>query len=162
MPQKQILDAEPGNYGKARLVLAHKSVATTIRAYSGTENAAALRHYDQFILSKRSAPQSPRKPRGANKRAGDMPRQYDPERTCLKVPLWPDHEQRAWGAALKQGDVFDESKGGGAHWAPLTIEANRKSYRALARLASAATACSTLRRIPSSATDPGQRPGVHR
>ncbi len=57
-----------------------------------------------------------------------MPRQYDPRRTCLKVELWPAREQRVWETALKKGGVFDESTGDGAHWAPLTVEANRKSY----------------------------------
>lgn len=51
---KLILDEEPGAYGKVRLVLNHTSVATSQRAYAGSENAAALRHYDQIVLSKRA------------------------------------------------------------------------------------------------------------
>ena len=50
---KLILDAEPGAYGKARLVLNHTSTSTTERVYSGTENAAATRHYDRQILERR-------------------------------------------------------------------------------------------------------------
>jgi integrase len=51
---KLILDEEPGAYGKVRLVLNHTSTATTQRAYAGAENAAALRHYDQTVINRRT------------------------------------------------------------------------------------------------------------
>jgi integrase/recombinase XerD len=56
-----------------------------------------------------------------------MPREYDPARTCMKVELWPAAERKAWEAALKKGRLFDKP-GRGAHWKPLTVVANAKSY----------------------------------
>ena len=47
---KFYLTENPGQYGVLRLVLAHKSVETTTRSYSGTETAAALRHFDENVL----------------------------------------------------------------------------------------------------------------
>src|SRR5947208_17065337 len=45
----------------------------------------------------------------------------------MKVELWPAAERNAWEAALKRGSLFDKP-GGGAHWKPLTVVANAKSY----------------------------------
>jgi integrase len=50
---KLYLKAHPGAYGVVRLLLGHKSVNTTTKYYCGTETAAALRHFDDFILSLR-------------------------------------------------------------------------------------------------------------
>jgi integrase len=50
---KLILEHKPGAYDLARRVLGHRSSETTISFYSGTEVAAAARHYDQVILKLR-------------------------------------------------------------------------------------------------------------
>jgi integrase len=46
---KLYLDAHPGGYGVIRLVHGHSSVDTTTRSYCGTENAAAIRHFDEHV-----------------------------------------------------------------------------------------------------------------
>jgi integrase len=48
------LDENPGSYGVARRVLGHRGVATTERFYSGQEQAAAVRHFDQTMLKLRA------------------------------------------------------------------------------------------------------------
>jgi integrase len=48
---KLYLDRNPGGYEVVRLVLGHRSSATTRRFYSGTETAAAVRHFDETILA---------------------------------------------------------------------------------------------------------------
>jgi integrase len=51
---KFYLEAHPGAYGVIQLVLGHRSYDTTIRAYCGTENAAAMRHFDEHVLHLRA------------------------------------------------------------------------------------------------------------
>jgi integrase len=46
---KLFLEAHPGEYETTRLILGHKSIATTIRAYCGLEQADALRRLDALI-----------------------------------------------------------------------------------------------------------------
>jgi integrase len=46
---KLFLKAHPGEYETTRLILAHKSIATTVRAYCGLEQADALRRLDALI-----------------------------------------------------------------------------------------------------------------
>ncbi len=46
---KMQLEAEPGSHEVVRRVLGHHSLETTIAAYTGTETAAAVRHYDRTI-----------------------------------------------------------------------------------------------------------------
>jgi integrase len=50
---KLFLEAHPGEYETTRLILGHKSIATTIRAYCGLEQADALRRLDALIDSHR-------------------------------------------------------------------------------------------------------------
>lgn len=60
----QWLMKNPGNYGVPRLLLGHKSVDTTAQFYAGTEAAAAVRHFDEFILGLRElADETPPKKR---------------------------------------------------------------------------------------------------
>lgn len=50
------LDARPGEYEVARRVLGHKSMATTVRAYTGAEAKAAYKLYDETLQKLRKAP----------------------------------------------------------------------------------------------------------
>jgi integrase len=50
---KLYLETNPGAYEVVRLVLGHKSIDTTTGFYTGTESAAAIRHFHQAILSRR-------------------------------------------------------------------------------------------------------------
>jgi integrase len=43
------LKAHPGDYETVRLLLGHKSLATTVRAYCGLERSDAVRRYDRLI-----------------------------------------------------------------------------------------------------------------
>ena len=43
------LRANPGEYETTRLILGHKSLSTTVRAYCGLEQADALRRFDALI-----------------------------------------------------------------------------------------------------------------
>jgi integrase len=47
---KLFLEANPGAYDLMRRVFGHRSTITITRYYTGTEMAAAVRHYDQHIL----------------------------------------------------------------------------------------------------------------
>jgi integrase len=51
---KLYLDAHPGGYGVIRLVHGHSSVDTTTRSYCDTNNAAAIRHFDENVLRLRA------------------------------------------------------------------------------------------------------------
>jgi len=50
---KLFLQQHPGEYETVRLLLGHKSLATTVRAYCDLEQGDALRRYDQLIDSYR-------------------------------------------------------------------------------------------------------------
>ena len=50
------LRANPGGYEVVRQVLEHRSVKTTVMAYTGMEGAAASKHFDATILKLREAP----------------------------------------------------------------------------------------------------------
>jgi integrase len=50
---KLYLEINPGAYEVVRLVLGHKSIATTTGFYTGSESEAAVRHFHQAILSRR-------------------------------------------------------------------------------------------------------------
>ena len=43
------LAAHPGEYETVRLLLGHKDLNTTVKAYCGLEQADALRRYDALI-----------------------------------------------------------------------------------------------------------------
>ena len=61
---KLYLDANPGGYEVIRRVLGHRSMDTTVRAYTGLEGAAAARHFDSVIEDLRTNNESTRrKPR---------------------------------------------------------------------------------------------------
>ncbi len=61
---KFYLDANPGGYEVVRRLLGHRSMNTTVRAYTGLEGAAAARHYDGVINELRENTRSTRrKPR---------------------------------------------------------------------------------------------------
>lgn len=61
---KLYLDQRPGEYGLVSRLLNHKSVATTLSAYSGAETVSAVRHY-QDVVARGQRVQS--KPRPAQK-----------------------------------------------------------------------------------------------
>jgi integrase len=65
---KLYLEAHPGAYGVIRLVHGHRSVDTTTRSYCGTENAAAMRHFDENVLRLRR--QSSPLPSGRSRKSG--------------------------------------------------------------------------------------------
>jgi len=56
---KIYLDRHPGEYALVSRLLNHKSVATTMRAYTGAESASAARHYHSFVADLRRAPIQP-------------------------------------------------------------------------------------------------------
>jgi integrase len=60
---KLFLDNHPGGYEVVRRVLGHKSMTTTIKAYTGLESVAAGKHFDKTIRDLRDA-----LPRGAIRR----------------------------------------------------------------------------------------------
>jgi integrase len=59
---KLYLDTHPGGYAVVSRVLGHRSLATTAAFYSGTETAAAVRHFDEAILARRSRSRTPAEP----------------------------------------------------------------------------------------------------
>ena len=66
---KIYLDRNPGQYEIVRLLLGHKSMETTLRAYAGAEQATASRHFhaeiDKLRAPKPVAAKRGRKPAGA-------------------------------------------------------------------------------------------------
>lgn len=52
---KLYLDRNPGGYEVVRRVLAHRRMETTVGFYTGTETAAAVRHFDAEMLKLRSS-----------------------------------------------------------------------------------------------------------
>ena len=50
------LRANPGGYEVVRQVLGHRSINTTVMAYTGMEGAATVKHFDETILKLREAP----------------------------------------------------------------------------------------------------------
>lgn len=46
---KLFLAAHPGEYETVRLLLGHKSLATTVRIYCGLEQSDAMRRYDMVL-----------------------------------------------------------------------------------------------------------------
>ena len=54
---KLTLAADPGAYGRARLMLGHRSVKTTETFYAGTETRAAMDLYGAHVLRMRQLPQ---------------------------------------------------------------------------------------------------------
>lgn len=52
---KLYLDHRPGEYALVSRLLNHKSVATTMRAYTGTESVSAARHYQNLVQGLRVA-----------------------------------------------------------------------------------------------------------
>jgi integrase len=52
------LKAHPGDYETVRLLLGHKSLATTVRAYCGLERSDAVRRYDSLIDTYRRSQRS--------------------------------------------------------------------------------------------------------
>ena len=57
---KLFLDANPGGYEIVRRTLGHRSIDTTNAFYTGLETAAAVRHFDETILSLRRQNSAPR------------------------------------------------------------------------------------------------------
>ncbi len=58
---KLFLDVNPGGYEVVRRVLGHRSMDTTVRAYTGLEGAAAARHFDAVIERLRQNEQATRR-----------------------------------------------------------------------------------------------------
>lgn len=56
---KLYLDRRPGEYALVSRLLNHKSVATTMRAYTGTETVSAARHYQDLVQSLRTGDVGP-------------------------------------------------------------------------------------------------------
>lgn len=52
---KIYLDANPGGYEVVRRVLGHRSIDTTTAFYTGVEAAAAVRHFDNVVLTLRKS-----------------------------------------------------------------------------------------------------------
>ena len=50
---KLYLEVSPGQYENVRRALAHRSITTTVTFYTGSEVAAAVRHFDETILKLR-------------------------------------------------------------------------------------------------------------
>jgi integrase len=48
------LEQEPGGYEVVRRMLGHKSINTTVSNYVGFEAPAAVRHFDDTILARRT------------------------------------------------------------------------------------------------------------
>lgn len=59
---KLYLEANPGAYGVVRMLLGHRSIATTIKAYCGTEYAAAYKAYDEMMTARRGSSLFAREP----------------------------------------------------------------------------------------------------
>ena len=53
--------------------------------------------------------------------------QDDPALRCLRIPEWPDLDQRHWHAILRRGELLDDD-GRAADWSPATILKHRKGY----------------------------------
>ncbi len=49
------LEYHPGSYEEVRRILGHKRITTTLQNYAGLETAAAVRRYDEVVLSHRNA-----------------------------------------------------------------------------------------------------------
>lgn len=60
---KIYLDRHPGEYALVSRVLNHKSVATTMRAYTGTETISATRHYQNVVAGLRAEEKKPARKR---------------------------------------------------------------------------------------------------
>lgn len=56
---KLYLDSRPGEYALVSRLLNHKSVATTMRAYTGTESVSVARHYQNLVQGLRGAAGKP-------------------------------------------------------------------------------------------------------
>ena len=65
---KLYLDRRPGEYGLVSRLLNHKSVSTTMQAYTGTETVSAGRHYQTVVAGLRSAAGAPAKQRRTSPR----------------------------------------------------------------------------------------------
>jgi integrase len=65
---KLYLDAYPGAYGLIQRVHGHRSSETTTRYYCGTENVAAMRHFDKHILRLREQASAKFKLRSARRK----------------------------------------------------------------------------------------------
>jgi integrase len=59
------LERHPGCYEEVRRLLGHKRIETTIRNYAGLEMTAAVRRYDEAVLSRRDIPSIPKRRRDA-------------------------------------------------------------------------------------------------
>jgi integrase len=60
---KLYLDRRPGEYGLVSRLLNHKSVSTTMQAYTGTETVSAGRHYQSVVASMRTREGAPATPK---------------------------------------------------------------------------------------------------
>jgi integrase len=70
---KLYLDQRPGEYGLVSRLLNHKSIATTMSAYTGAETISAVRHYQEVVARGRHVqpkPQPQRKSQSSSKRTG--------------------------------------------------------------------------------------------
>lgn len=70
---KLYLDQRPGEYGVVSRLLNHKSVATTMNAYSGAETISAVRHYQDVVARGRRVQPKPRpqgKSQSSSRRTG--------------------------------------------------------------------------------------------
>jgi len=70
---KLYLDQRPGEYALVSRLLNHKSVATTMNAYSGAETISAVRHYQDVVARGRrvqAKPRSQNKSQSSSRRTG--------------------------------------------------------------------------------------------
>ena len=91
------LREHPGEYETTRLILGHKNLNTTVRFYSGLEQADALRRLDALIDRHRKKPENSLMTR----------------RSFTKD--WPDRDRILWEGGVEPGDLF-ENGGAGASW----------------------------------------------
>ncbi len=60
---KLYLDRHPGGYEVVRRMLGHKSMSTTITAYTGLESVSAAKHFDSTLRRLRQETPAPRRRR---------------------------------------------------------------------------------------------------
>ena len=70
---KIFLDRNPGQYEVVRLLLSHKDINSTLRAYAGAEQRSALRHFNTTIDGLRTAYVAPPRSNRGRKAASLLP-----------------------------------------------------------------------------------------
>jgi integrase len=137
---KLYLDKNPTDFERVRLLLGHKSLATTMRFYREFDSILAVRRYSDIVSTlmegigcssgHEDAEATPVSGATAGKR-----RPGERWSNCLPVALWPPCDHAAWEKALQPGDIF-EPGGVASGWPPVT---QRKRTRGMAATCSSWT-----------------------